>query len=104
MTNLKELIIDQKHTLNLEVAQKRLILLAFIRSNFKERIAFRLNCEDNPHFTLDGYRKLWRSHFPEGIKVLKENFKKTFDFEENLDGRLIKIKLKKNEKSRDSLR
>lgn len=102
MTDLKDLLITQKDTLNLEIAQKRLILLAFIRSNFKEKIAFRLNCEET-YFTLDGYRKLWRSHFPEGIKVLKENFKKSFDFEENLDGRLIKIKLKNEKNSGNTL-
>lgn len=87
-------LIKQKESLNLEIVQKRLILLAFIRANFNIEKAFRINCEGT-YYTFDAYDKLWRKFFPGGIKNFKEEFKRQFDFEEDLDGKLINVRFKK---------
>lgn len=87
-------LIKQKDSLNLEIVQKRLILLAFIRANFNIKKAFKINCEGT-YYTFDAYDKLWRKYFPGGLNNLKEQFKTQFDFEEDLDGKLIKVRLKK---------
>lgn len=91
-------LIKQKESLNLEIVQKRLILLAFIRANFSIKKAFKINCEGT-YYTFDAYDKLWRKHFPGGLNNLKEQFKTQFDFEEDLDGKLIKVRFKKDEEN-----
>jgi hypothetical protein len=97
--DLKE-ILSHKESLNLEVVQKRLVLLALIKANFKIRVAFEINCKGS-YYTFDAYDKLYRKHFPGGLKNLKNQFMEQFGYAENFDGKLIKIKLKKENNEKD---
>lgn len=81
-------ILSQKDSLNLEIAQRRLILIALIRTDFNIQKAYEINCKDS-FYSLDNYNKMWRVHFPCGIKELRRQFKEGFEVEK---GKVIKKK------------
>lgn len=68
--NIKELIEGGRSTLNLEQHQKILIIKAMLKARFNITEAYKLNSPSN--LTLDGYRGLFRKHFPFGVKEFKK--------------------------------
>ncbi len=88
--DLRKILFVDKDSMRLEDNEKRLILIALIRTNFNAKEAYKLNC-DGTYYTWYAYDKLWRKHFIYGMKNLKDNFKKQFGFREDKLGRLIKI-------------
>jgi hypothetical protein len=82
--DLKSLV-SQKDTMNLEIAEKRLILKAIIKSNFRTKIAFRLNCEGT-YISYNCYLKRFRKNFPMGVKDLKTLCIEQFNLKEDING------------------
>jgi len=88
--DLKSIILKDKDSMHIDTVHRRLILIAFIRTNFNAKDAYELNC-GGTYYTYQAYDKLWRRHFNMGMKELKENFKKQFGYTENRHGKLVKI-------------
>ena len=82
-------ILSQKDSLNLEMGQKRLILKAMIKSNFRIKKAFEINCNGS-FYTYDRYDKIFRKTFTGGVKELKKSYIKQFNMIEDEFGNLIK--------------
>jgi len=80
-------LMKRTESLNLERNEKRLILLALIKTNFKAKDAYKLNCTE--FVTFDSYYKKILKYFVTGLKDLKETYEKQLQLEQE--------KTKKNE-------
>ena len=77
--NLIELT-KRTESLNLERNEKRLILLALIKTDFKAKDAFKLNCPE--YITFDSYYKKILKYFCTGLKDLKEDYHRQLQIEQ----------------------
>lgn len=67
-------ILRNKETLSLIDQEKRLILVALIRSDFNMRKAHPKNCPNDKPYTLNAYEKVVRKYFEGGVLVLKDKY------------------------------
>lgn len=71
-----EKILKEGKGLNIEKMQKRLILIALIRSDFVIPRAYKLNCctTKSSSMSFDAYDKLFRKFYPCGSVILKDKW------------------------------
>jgi|688.fasta_scaffold750019_2 hypothetical protein len=68
--DLQSILDKEKETLNLEIQMKICILKAVIKSNFKLKDAFEINCKGS-YIQPNAYNKMFLKNFPMGIKKLQ---------------------------------
>lgn len=89
--DLKSILLS-KDTLNLIMNEKRLILLALIKSDFVIKEAYRINCEGNHSITLNAYTQLFQKHYSGGLKNLKNLVLQQLLVIDTKKGKIIKIR------------
>lgn len=70
-------ILKDKDTLDLEKMQRRLILKALIKTNFRRPDAYELNCAGSS-YTEHAYNSMVQKHFPMGVLNLRQLYKQQF--------------------------
>lgn len=96
LIDIQEILTVDKSDLNIKTHEKRLIMLAFIKTNFHVRKSYKINCEGT-RMTFACYDKTWRRYFGigVGVKIIQDVFEKEFERIEQ-DGKII-IKKKQDE-------
>ena len=70
-------ILKQRDSLNLETQQRRLVLKALIKTNFRRPDAYRLNCEGT-YYSEHAYNGLVQKLFLCGVQKLRELYREQF--------------------------